>query len=112
GKTSSAVDEVKGLERELVQVRAAVKDGISLEIKQAYLDLFEAEKNIPTTRKAVEQAEENLRVSRERYEAQVTTSTEVLDAQALLTRARTNYYRALYSHHLAKARLLRAVGTY
>jgi outer membrane protein TolC len=88
------------------------KDSISLEIKQAYLDLFEAEKNIPTTRKAVEQAEENLRVSRERYETQVTTSTEVLDAQALRTRARTNYYRALYSHHLAKARLLRAVGTY
>ncbi len=112
GKTSSAVEEVKSLQRELLQVRSALQDRIRLEIKQAYLDLSEAEKNIPTTRKAVEQAEENLRVSRERYQAQVATSTEVLDAQTLLTRARTNYYRALYSHHLAKARLLRAAGTY
>ena len=72
----------------------------------------EAEKNIPTTRKAVEQAEENLRVSEERYKAQVTTSTEVLDAQTLLTEGSMNYYRALYDHNLAKARLRRAIGQY
>ena len=71
-----------------------------------------AEKNIPTTQKAVEQAEENLRVNEERYKAQVTTITEVLDAQALLTRARVNYYRSLYDQNLARARLERAIGAY
>jgi outer membrane protein len=110
GKTRSAVHEVDSVRMQLIQTRSALEDQIRLEIKQAYLDLAEAEKNIPTTTKAVEQAEENLRVSRERYEAQVATSTEVLDAQTLLTKARTNYYRALYSHHLARARLERAVG--
>jgi outer membrane protein TolC len=58
----------------------------------------------------VKAAEENLRVSEERYRAQVTTSTEVLDAQTQLTQARINYFGALYDHHLAKARLQRAVG--
>ncbi len=110
GKTRSAVREVDSVRARLMQTRSALGDQIRLEIKQAYLDLYEAEKNIPTTTKAVEQAEENLRVSRERYEAQVATSTEVLDAQTLLTEARTNYYRALYSHHLARARLERAIG--
>jgi len=110
GKTNHAVREVKSSRMQLIQTRRALEDQIRLEIKQAYLDLFEAEKNIPTTTKAVEQAEENLRVSQERYKAQVTTSTEVLDAQTLLTQARTNYYRALYSHHLARARLERAIG--
>ncbi len=110
GKTRSAVREVDSARMQLLRTRSALEDQIRLEIKQAYLDLFEAEKNIPTTTKAVEQAEENLRVSRERYEAQVATSTEVLDAQTLLTQARTNYYRALYSHHLARARLERAIG--
>ncbi len=110
GKTRSAVREVKSARMQLLQTRSAMEDNIRLEVKQAYLDLFEAEKNIPTTTKAVEQAEENLRVSRERYDAQVATSTEVLDAQTLLTQARTNYYRALYSHHLARARLERALG--
>jgi outer membrane protein len=42
----------------------------------------------------------------------VTTSTEVLDAQTLLTQARTNYYNAIYNEKLARAKLLRALGTY
>jgi outer membrane protein len=112
GKTRSAVREVDSKHLQLIQTRAALEDQIRFETKQAYLDLSEAEKNIPTTAKAVDQAEENLRVNRERYQAQVATSTDVLDAQTLLTRARTNYYRALYSHHLARARLERALGTY
>jgi len=112
GKTHHEVREKLSLKKELIQTKKALEDGIRFEIKDAMLDLDEAEKNIPTTRKAVEQAEENLRVSEERYKAQVTTSTEVLDAQTLLTEGRMNYYRALYQHNLAKARLQRAIGAY
>ncbi len=89
-----------------------MEDGIRLELQNPILDLSEAEKNIPTAQKAVDQAEENLRVSEDRYKTQVTTSTEVLDAQTLLSQARMNYYNALYDHNLAKAGLLRAIGEY
>ena len=112
GKTHYSVKEKESLKKELIQIKAALEDSIKLEIKEALLNLETAEKNIPTTRKAVEQGEENLRVNEERYKAQVTTITEVLDAQALLTRARVNYYRALYDHNLARAKLERALGTY
>jgi outer membrane protein len=112
GKTHYSVKEYKSLKRELLQTKKALEDRIRLEVKEAVLDLEEAEKNIPTTEKAVEQAEENLRVSQERYKAQVTTSTEVLDAQTLLTEAKTYYYNALYDYHLARARLKRAMGVY
>jgi len=112
GATHYSIKEKEGLRKELIKTRSALEDSISLEVKNTVLTLKETEENIPTTRKAVEQAEENLRVSEERYKAQVTTSTEVLDAQTLLTQARTNYYSALYDHHLAKARLLRSLGRY
>ena len=112
GKTHYAVREKESLKKELVQTKMALEDSIRLEVKRAMLDLETAEKNIPTTEKAVEQGEENLRVNNERYKAQVTTITEVLDAQTLLTQARVNYYNALYSHKLAKARLQRALGTF
>ncbi len=98
--------------QQLINTRRSIEDGIKLEIKNAVLNLEETEKRIPAAKKAVGQGEENLRVSNERYKAQVTTSTEVLDAQALLTQARSNYYSALYDHHLAKAALLRALGEY
>lgn len=112
GKKINAVREKESLKRQLEQTGKLIEEGIAMELKQAVLGLDQAEKNIPATKKAVEQAEENLRVSEERYNAQVTTSTEVLDAQTLLSKARTNYYRALYDHNLAKAGLLRAVGEY
>ena len=110
GKTKNAVRERMSEKLQLLETRENIRQNIRLELIQAGLDLNQAEKNIPTTRKAVEQAEENLRVTQERYKAQVTTTTEVLDAQALLTRARLNYYIALIDHHFAKARLQRAVG--
>lgn len=93
-----------------MHTRQSLEEGIGLEVKNAMLEISTAAENIPTTEKALGQAEENLRVNEERYKAEVTTITEVLDAQTLLTEARVNYYRALYNHNLAKARLQRAMG--
>ncbi len=112
GKTKSSVRQTESQKRQVSQTRKTLEDGIRLQLKQAILNLNEAEEKIPTAKKAVDQAEENLRVSNERYKAQVTTSTEVLDAQTLLSQASMNYYSALYDHNLAKAGLLRAVGEY
>ena len=112
GKTHYAVSEQESVMRELLKLRSSLEDDISLEVENAILDMETAEENLATTKKAVEQGEENLRVNEERYKAQVNTITDVLDAQTLLTQARVNYYTALYTHHLARAGLLRALGTY
>ena len=88
------------------------EEDIRLEIKNALLKLDEANENIPKAAEAVKQGEENLRVSTERFNAKAAASTEVLDAQSLLTQARFNYYRAIYDYNLAKAGLERALGSY
>ncbi len=112
GKTRYEVKEKESVKDELIQTKLSLEQGIALEIKDALLALQVAEKNVPATEKAQEQAEENLRVSNERYKAQVTTIIEVMDAQRLLSQARVNFYRAIYTHHLAKAGLMRALGTF
>jgi outer membrane protein len=112
GKTYYSAREKESLKRQLTETKADVEDGIRLQVKQAVLDLDSSAKNIPNTQKGVESGEENLRVNAERYKAQVSTITDLLDAQTLLARARLDYYRALYDHNLAKARLERAVGNY
>ena len=85
-------------------------DNINLEVKQSYLKTQEAQKNITTIEKAIEQAKENLRITEERYKEQVSTTTDVLVAQTLLTETMTNYYNALYDFKIAKAILYRALG--
>jgi outer membrane protein len=112
GKTYYAGKEKESVKRQLQETKADVEDGIRLQVKQSMLDLDSSAKNIPTTQKGIESGEENLRVNAERYRAQVSTITDLLDAQTLLARVRLDYYRALYDHNLAKARLDRALGNY
>jgi len=112
GKTYYAVKEQESVKNELLKTKMQLEEDIQLQIKDAVLNIETAEANIPITRKAVEQGEENLRVSQERYKAQVSTSTELLDAQRYLTDARVFYFSALFQYHLARASLQRAMGTY
>jgi len=85
-------------------------DNIQQEVKKTYLRTQEAERAIITVEKAIEQAKENFRINQERYKQQVATSTDVLDAQTLLSRTMTNYYSALYAFKIAKATLYRVMG--
>ena len=112
GKTYYSVKQQESIKDEIIKTKMDLEEQIQLQVKDAVLDLKTAEENIPITKKAVEQGEENLRVSQERYKAQMSTSTEVLDAQRYLTRARVNHFNALFDYNLARARLLRAMGTY
>jgi outer membrane protein len=110
GKTTYQVDQARSERSRLQVVQQQTIDNIKLEIKKAFLDLKVAEKNISVARTAVVQAMENFRMSVERYRAQVTTSTEVLDAQTLLTKSQVNYFTALTDYNKAQARLRKAMG--
>jgi outer membrane protein len=104
---------VREKETRLVQAedaRVQVEDSVSLEVKDAYLRLREARDKIGVAEVAIEQAEENFRMNQERFKEQVATSTDVLDAQTLLTQARSNYFNALSDYNIAWARLDRAMG--
>jgi outer membrane protein len=79
-------------------------------VKNAFLLLQEAERQLEVTKKAIEQAEENFRINTERYREQVGTSTEVIDAQTLLTKTRADHFNALGDLNINQARLDRAMG--
>jgi len=90
--------------------REDIADKIRLEVKQAYLRTIEGEKYILTVEKAIEQAQENFRISEEQYKEQMATSTDVLDAQTLLSGTMSKYYTALYEFKISKASLYKAMG--
>jgi outer membrane protein TolC len=110
GKTRYGVHEKM---RRLEQARLArteQEDFVRSEVKRAYLRTKDAESAILTVEKAVEQAKENLRINEERYKEQVSTATERLDAQVLLTTTQNNYYNALSAFNISRAALDRAMG--
>ena len=83
---------------------------IQLQVRQAWLDLQEAQKRVQVTQKAISQADENLKVSTERYQQGLAINTEVLDAENLRTRSYDNFNNARYDTAMANLNLRRALG--
>jgi len=87
-----------------------LRDGIELQVRQAYLSLEQARERIGVTTQAVDQAEESQRIIHNRYKAGVTTIVEVLDADTALLAAQLAALQARYDHNLAQVELDFALG--
>ncbi len=83
---------------------------VALQVRQAWLDVAETRKRLAVTQSAIAQAEENLRVVRDRYANGLSTHTEVLDAETLRATSEASHAAVLYDAALAGLRLRRAVG--
>jgi outer membrane protein len=92
------------------QQRADAAGLIELQVRQAWLGIDEARQRIAVTAQAAEQAEENLRIARERYTAGLDTQTQLLQAETLRVQALRNRDDATLDAGLAQLRLARAVG--
>ncbi|MFH1102573.1 MAG: TolC family protein [Pseudomonadota bacterium] len=90
--------------------KEGILDQIRLEVKEAFLKTEESLENIEAVKKGIEQARENFRITKEQYSAQIATTTDVLNAQTLLSRTMLNYYDAIYDSAIFKASLYRAIG--
>ncbi|RLA30190.1 MAG: TolC family protein [Gammaproteobacteria bacterium] len=83
---------------------------VEFQVRSTWLRFNESNARIKLTERAIEQADENLRVTRDRYRNGEGTNTEVLNAEGLRTISRSNYDNAQYDAALARYRLARATG--
>ncbi len=110
GVTAASVNEYKATLEKAKEFAAKTKEDVQLDVRQNYLNLLAAEKNIHTMAVAVEEAEENYKIYQVRYSAGVDTNLSVMNAEEKLNAARMNYYSALYSYNTSKAALDSAMG--
>jgi outer membrane protein TolC len=96
----------------LLRLRRDAESMIALEIRQRWLEYQTAKQQIDFAKVAIEQADENLRVVRDRYVQQLGNNTEVLDAETLRAQAYMNWYNSTYDALLVRLRLRRATGIF
>ena len=106
-KRAAALDRNR---RATEQQRAEASSQIELQVRQAYLDIHESRQRVVVTAQAADQADENLRIARERYTAGLGTQTQLLQAETLRVQALRNRDDASLDAGLAQLRLARAVG--
>jgi len=87
-----------------------LKEQINTEIYEAYYDFCEKSKKIEVSKKSVSQAEENLRLINNKYSERIVSSADVLDAEALLSKANADYSNSLCERKIAEAKLIKVGG--
>lgn len=87
-----------------------IEDNIDLEVRQAYLNMREAERRFNSTAMAVKQAEEDYFIASEKYKVGAGIVLDVIDAELALSQARLNYIGAQYDYARYKANLEYVIG--
>ena len=87
-----------------------IKDGITLEVTQNYLNMKQAYKKVTLAELTVQQAEENMRVTSDKFKNGLATSADVIDAETALISAKTNLSASTVDCELAKAKLDKSIG--
>lgn len=83
---------------------------MSLEVEQAIRNVEDGYRLIRTAELALSQAEENLRVMRNRHAAQMAPLTDLLDAQSQWQQAASNRIEAQTQYRIYRTEYLRATG--
>jgi outer membrane protein TolC len=111
GTSHFSVARQKAVRNRINYLLQSLKDQVLLEVKNSYLSAEEARARTEVASQAIDQARENLRIQKDRYNLQVATTTNVLDAEALLGQARRNYISARADYATSLATLRSAMGT-
>lgn len=87
-----------------------LKESIELEVNQNYLNAVYLAERIDVSRKAVEQAKDNYKVTKEKYDVQLATSTDIVDAETSLFQTEINFTTAVVDYRIALIKLHKSIG--
>lgn len=88
----------------------AEEDNVRLEVRRAYYDHEAARQMLEVTRGSIAQAEESLRMIRDRYESGLATITDLLRAEDADRSARIDYWQSVSNYTITYAALQLACG--
>ena len=110
GKTYYGRESARKNVSRLVEEYRNLENEAAFDVKKNFLQIQEAEKRIAAARQGLVAAKESYRMAVARYEAQVGTNTDVLDALSAQTQAEASLNGALSTYGRAVAGLYAAMG--
>ena len=109
-KSKAKIQQAEARSRQMIQNEAIVGDQVVLQVNQSYLNLLSSRKKIEVYAKAVEQAQENYRITKNKYDNSLATTTDLLDADVANLQAKLNYVFAKADAVVAYDKLLQTAG--
>ncbi len=102
---SAQVRKAKAQESKTRHLLEAKRRSIEVEVVDSASQLTSAHERLKVTARAVEQAEENLRIVRNRYQAGLAPVLDLFTAELVLAQAKRHRLNALYDFQISQSRL-------
>jgi len=111
GSTEDRTDQAKAQFEQAEDGLKTLKDAVILEVTNDYFNMIKAKEKILVTKQTINQAKENYRVTRDKFEQGLALNSELIDAETSLKLARTNNVQALVEYEIVKAKIEKATGS-
>ena len=109
-KTKSKIAQAEARVQQITSNQLMLEDNIRLQINQSYQAYLLSQKKIEVYKKAVEQAAENYRITKNKYDNALSTTTDLLDADVAQLQTKLNLSNAAADAVVAYNKLLQTAG--
>jgi outer membrane protein TolC len=109
-KSKAQIAEAKSKEKELIADQAQLVDGIRLNINQDFENYLLSKRKIDVYKKAVVQAEENYRITKNKYDNALVNTSDLLEANVSVLQSKINLAVAKADVLLAYSKLMETSG--
>ena len=109
-KSKTKIEQARTQVSQLQTAESMLLDQVHVEVNTAYYNYVLSVRKIDVYAKAVEQADENYRITKNKYDNSLVTTTELLDADVAQVQSRINYEAAKADALVAYKRLEQASG--
>ena len=109
-KTKSKIDQATARVQQLTANQDMLNDNVRMQINQAFQAYLLSRKKIEVYQKAVEQAAENYRITKNKYDNSLATTTDLLDADVAQLQTKLNVTNATADAMVAYNKLLQSAG--
>src|SRR5215472_3567339 len=109
-RVEADVDRARSALSQRQSAEAELKNRVTYQVRQTFIDLSAAEDQVGVAAKNVELARETLRQAQDRFTSEVADTIEVVQAQQTVEQAENDLISTIHEHNLAKAALARTIG--
>ncbi|MBZ5856766.1 TolC family protein [Flavihumibacter profundi] len=109
-KTKAKISQAEARQQQIIVSQAMLNDGIRMQLNKDYQEAILAIRKIAVLEKAVEQANENYRIVKNKFNNSLATTTEVLDANVARLRAQLNIEFAKADAQVSNYKLAESAG--
>jgi outer membrane protein len=109
-KNKSKIQQAEARIKQVAASESILSDNVRLQINEAYQLYLVSVKKIQVYEKAVDQATENYRITKNKYDNTLATTTELLDADVALLQSKLRVTNAKADSFIAYNKLLQTAG--